>query len=150
MVSANELWLTPLILLPGVALLIGSTAQRFGQLHQEFHHLLDHHDAHAKILSRHLVLRSRLHRNALLSLYLSVAVFSLSSLAGGVMARMAQEWVFVTGVLTLTGIGFLSFASAALIRDTMICMGVISEHYARVLERGPKDEPASTEPVDEI
>ncbi len=135
MVTANELWLTPLILLPGVALLIGSTAQRFGQLHTEFHHLLDHYDAHAKILSRHLVLRSRLHRDALLGLYISVAVFALSSLIGGVLAIWAPDHVYLTGFFTLGGILALCYSSASLIRDTIICMHVISEHSARVLER---------------
>jgi hypothetical protein len=73
----TELWLTPLILLPGVALLIMSTSARFGQIHAEFHHLLDHTDAHAEILSRHLVLRSALYRNALISLHASVGLFAL-------------------------------------------------------------------------
>ena len=46
---ATEVWLTPLLLLPGVALLIVSTSHRFAQLHSEFHRLLDHPDDHAKI-----------------------------------------------------------------------------------------------------
>ncbi len=33
-------WLTPLVLLPGVALLVLSTSARYGQIHQEFHHLV--------------------------------------------------------------------------------------------------------------
>jgi hypothetical protein len=47
----TELWLTPLILLPGVALLIMSTSVRFGQVHDEFHVFLDHPDAHARVVS---------------------------------------------------------------------------------------------------
>ena len=35
-------------------------------IHSEFHRLLAHPDAHAKILSRHLLKRSTLFRNALL------------------------------------------------------------------------------------
>ncbi|MHC4140789.1 MAG: DUF2721 domain-containing protein [Planctomycetota bacterium] len=81
----TEPWLTPLILLPGVALLIMSTSARFGQIHAEFHHLPDHADAHAEILSRHLVLRSALYRNALISLHASVGLFALGSLLGGLL-----------------------------------------------------------------
>ena len=33
-------WLTPLVLLPGVAMLVMSTSARYGQIHQEFHHLV--------------------------------------------------------------------------------------------------------------
>ena len=62
--TSTEFWLTPLILLPGVALLIGSTSARFGQIHTEFHHLLDHPDAGAQILSRNLQQRARLFRDA--------------------------------------------------------------------------------------
>ncbi len=35
-------WLTPLLLFPGAALLVLSTAQRYGQLHEELHHVLHH------------------------------------------------------------------------------------------------------------
>lgn len=54
----TEIWITPLLLLPGVALLIVSTAARFGQLQDEFHHLLDHEEQHAKIIARPLVQRA--------------------------------------------------------------------------------------------
>jgi hypothetical protein len=82
--NATEFWLTPLILLPGVALLVGSTSARFGQVHTEFHHLVNHPDAHAKIVSRNLLARSKLFRDALAGLYISVGLFSLRSLLGGV------------------------------------------------------------------
>ena len=42
------LWLTPLVLLPGVAILLISTSARYGEIHAEFHRLLgqsDHSDA---------------------------------------------------------------------------------------------------------
>ena len=64
----TEVWLTPLILLPGVALLIISTSARFEQIHNEFHRLLEHPDDHSKIVARNLVLRSTLFRNALVNL----------------------------------------------------------------------------------
>ena len=34
--NAESLWISPLLLLPGVALLVLSAANRFGQLHDEF------------------------------------------------------------------------------------------------------------------
>ena len=37
---STEVWLTPIILLPGVALLIVSTSARIGQIHSEVHWLL--------------------------------------------------------------------------------------------------------------
>ena len=95
--NATEFWLTPLILLPGVALLIGSTSARFGQVHIEFHHMLDHPDAHARILSRNLLERSKLFRDALASLYTSVGLFSLGSLLGGVAGVPAAKVTILGG-----------------------------------------------------
>jgi hypothetical protein len=38
-------WNLPLVLLPGVALLISSTSVRYGILHDELHHILDSMEA---------------------------------------------------------------------------------------------------------
>jgi len=71
-----EIWLTPLLLLPGVALLTMSTTARFGEVQREFHHLLDHPDNHGKILARCLIRKSVFYRNALVCLYASAGLFS--------------------------------------------------------------------------
>lgn len=47
----TEVWLTPLILLPGVALLTVSTSARFGQIQAEFHRMLDHPAGDAQIVA---------------------------------------------------------------------------------------------------
>ncbi len=39
--SADTLWAAPLLLLPGVALMVLSTSTRFGLLHDEFHRVLE-------------------------------------------------------------------------------------------------------------
>ena len=130
--NATEFWLTPLILLPGVALLIGSTSSRFGQVHTEFHHLLDHPDAHAKILSRNLLERSKLFRDALASLYVSVGLFSLGSLLGGVVNLWRPSSLWFVGGLIIIGIGCVVFASIQLVRESLLCLKVIQEHYDRI------------------
>ena len=133
--NATEFWLTPLILLPGVALLIGSTSARFGQVHTEFHHMLDHPDAHARILSRNLLERSRLFRDALASLYVSVGLFSLGSLLGGVINLWRPGSLWFVGGLIISGIGCVVFASIQLVRESLLCLNVIQEHYEHV-EKG--------------
>ncbi len=35
------IWLAPLLILPGIALLINSTSSRYATLHEEIHHWLD-------------------------------------------------------------------------------------------------------------
>ena len=125
---STEIWLTPLILLPGVALLIGSTSSRFEQVHSEFHRLLEHPDAHAKIVSRNLRRRARLFRDALVSLYSSVVFLSLGSLVGAFINLWWPNMLWFVGGLTLLGIGCLAFASVQLVRESLLCLNVIKEH----------------------
>ena len=128
----TEVWLTPLILLPGVALLIVSTSARFSQLHTEFHRLVDRPDAHARILSRHLLKRSALFRNALVALYVSVGLFALGSLLGGVVNFWRPSSLWIVGGATMTGIGCLVYASAELTQEALICLRVVTDHAGRL------------------
>jgi hypothetical protein len=131
---ATELWLTPLILLPGVALLIVSTSARFEQNHDEFHRLLEHPSDHSKIAARNLLVRSALLRNVLVSLYTSVGLFSLGSLLGGVVNVWRPKSLWVVGGLTILGIGCLVYASIQLVRESLLCLQVIRE-LSRNLDR---------------
>jgi hypothetical protein len=129
---STEIWLTPLILLPGVALLIVSTTNRFGQVHTEFHHLLHYPDNHAEIVSRCLVRRSAMYRNALASLYTSVGLFSLGSLLGGVINLWHPELLWIVGGLTILGIACLVYAAIQLLRETLLALDVIQDHSERI------------------
>lgn len=131
----TELWLTPLISLPGVALLIMSTSARFGLIHTEFHHLMDHPEAGAQITSRHLVQRAQLFRNALVSLYFAVGFFALGSLAGGIVGNFKPDMLWLVGGLTLLGIGCVLFASVELTRESWICMQVIHDNHERITRK---------------
>ena len=128
----TELWLTPLIFLPGVALLIMSTSARFWQLHEEFHRLLERPDDHAKIVARQLVRRGTLFRDALLCLYMSVGLFSIGSLLGGFINLWIPNFLWLVGGITLFGIAALVFASVQLIRESLICMSVITDSSSKI------------------
>ena len=81
-----EFWLTPLLILPGVGLLIMSTSARYAQIHTEVHHLLHEPGERGAALAKQLYRRSKLFRNALVSLYLSVSLFVMAGLIGGFVA----------------------------------------------------------------
>ena len=129
---SQEIWLTPIILLPGVALLIASTSGRFGQIQTEFHRLLDHPDAHSRIIARHLMRRSSLFRNALVSLYLSVGLFGMGSLLGGVVNLWRPQSLWVVGGLTIAGIACVVYAASQLIRESLLCLQIMREHSTRI------------------
>ena len=128
----TEVWLTPLILLPGVALLIVSTSARFSLLHTEFHRLMDHPDAHARILSQNLLKRSALFRDALVALYASVGLFGLGSLLGGVVNLWRPGALWVVGGATMIGIGCIVFAALQLVREAVTCLRVVVDHAERL------------------
>ncbi len=124
-----NLWLTPLILLPGVALLIVSTSARFSRIHDEIHGLLHHEEDASPKVTEHLLARSRYFRDALVALYLCVALFSLASLLGMLAAlwqAMTSAWV-VLGV-TAGGILCLTFSAFQLIRESLLSLEIIEEH----------------------
>ncbi|MDX1428910.1 MAG: DUF2721 domain-containing protein [Rhodothermales bacterium] len=125
-----SLWLTPLILLPGVGLLIVSTSNRYNRLHDEVHDMIDHR--HASVPMDQLLIRGRLFRNALVSLYCCVALFSLASLLGVVAEELGagSEWIVLT--LLLLGILCLSVAAMLLIRESLLSFRIIESHHGDV------------------
>ncbi len=134
---ATEIWLTPLVLLPGVALLTVSTASRFGQVQSEFHRLLDHPDSHAKILARSLVTRARLYRDALASLYAAIGFFALGSLLGGVINLWQPESLWLVGGLTIAGIASIVFAAVQLLRESLLSLQLVRELSKAIEQSNP-------------
>jgi hypothetical protein len=124
----KELWLTPLILLPGVALLIVSTSARFGQIHAEFHHLLGQSDEHARTIGRHLMRRAAFFRDALVALYTSVVLFAVGSLLGGLINLWSPQLLWITGGLTLAGIVAVAIAAVQLLRESVLSCQVLRDH----------------------
>lgn len=126
-------WITPLALLPGVALLVMSTAIRFGQLHEELHRRV-HDSDHALGAAGHLFVRARLLRNALVSLYASAALLALSGMVGGVAEIWMEHAAAVVLGVTALAVACVAYASITLIRESLQLSQVIEDHRAS-LER---------------
>ena len=75
-------WVSPLLLLPGVGLLLVSTSARFEAIHENIHQLLDEQTAEAKQCAAHAVRRARLLSIAMCSLYFAAAALAASGLCG--------------------------------------------------------------------
>ena len=130
------IWLTPLILLPGVALLVVSTSERYGRIHDEVHHLFEHeHETSPHAVGR-LKRRARLFRNALLALYICICLFSLSSLFGmiGRAGVHAADWAGAS--ILVAGIASLFAATVFLIRESLLSLEIVSDHLGRFEDRG--------------
>jgi uncharacterized membrane protein YoaK (UPF0700 family) len=125
-------WLTPLVLLPGVALLVVSTASRYAQLHQELHHVLDHPKGASPRLVEALVKRGTLFRNALVGLYFSISAFVLGAFFGGVTALWFAESSWAVQALTLLGILGVLYSALQLTRESVLSLHIIREHYLEI------------------
>ena len=130
----DVLWLTPLILLPGVALLILSTSVRYGQIHGEIHHLAQSGSGESvKEISRQLLRRSRLFRNALISFYVCVGLLALASILGGVVSTFSMWEHIVVMTVTCLGILFMLIATILLIQESILSLDIIKKHCDRIL-----------------
>ncbi len=128
----NELWLMPLILLPGIALLILSTSTRYSRIHDELHHLLHSSDKAKNISGNILIQRAVLFRNSLILLYFCVVVFAITALCGGVMSTLGIQNNIILIALFLVGIVSLIIASVFLVKETFLSLEIIKKHEAEL------------------
>ena len=117
--DSYALILQPLILISGVGLLILSTTARFGQLEAQLHGIAADPEAETAILVRHLVHRGVQFRNALVSLYGSIALLTLASLAGAVLQADHAVALPVVTILTCIAFAGVLFAAGTLIAESL-------------------------------
>ncbi len=129
----TALWLTPLVMLPGVALLVLSTSARYAQIHEEFHHLLTDDAARRRRTAVHLLARSVLFRNALTALYVSVGAFAVASLIGGVGSLFSLNVEIIVAGMAFLGVTTLVYAAWELIRESAKSLEIIREHYREIM-----------------
>lgn len=130
-------WAGPLLVLPGVGLLIMSTSARYIRLHDELHHVAEHGERDG--VSR-LLQRARWFRNALVSAYLSVVLLAMAGLVLG--ASEAIEWVGMTvdligTVLAVLGVASLLISAGFLAFEATVSYTVLEDDARRLM---PNDD----------
>lgn len=129
------IWITPLLMLPGVATLIISTASRYAALHDEIHRWLEGSHETAFIEEAHLVSRAVHFRNALVAQYVGVFVLICSSLIGFVLDMLNVRGDALVLVVLVAGIGAVGYGTLELIRESRYSLAAIRSH----VEHGVKD-----------
>ena len=114
------IWLSPLLLLPGVGLLIMSTSQRFNRLHDEIHHIMEEGSSKSAGTVNHLMQRAKYFRNALVFLYSSISIFSVAGISSGITSGRDEISTVLTISLTIIGI---------------ICITTIESHTRELNEK---------------
>ena len=133
-----ELWLTPLLLLPGVALVIVSTSARYQRLHEELHHLFDDTGEPDEDLSREalrLNVRAGYFCSALVSLYVASALLSLAALVGGLTRTWAGLSYWSLVVLFCAAIATVLYALIQLIREARQSLAILQYHTDSIERR---------------
>ncbi len=121
------LWLSPLLLIPGIGMLVSSTSARFSQIHNEIHHLMNNQNEHTEEILNHLFKRSKMFRNALICLYCAIGILVVSGLIGGIMSAYEADKTWII-ILTCAGIIFLFVATVILILESFLSLKIIEEH----------------------
>lgn len=128
-------WILPLLLLPGVGLLIMSTSIRYNQLHDEIHHIIEIDRVPSIITEAQIRQRGRLFRNALVSLYVAVAMFVIGSMFGAILSLMDTSATEIAVVaFSCIGICCLIFASIELIRESLLSLRIFQSHMDGLMD----------------
>ena len=125
-------WIAPLLLIPGVGLLLVSSSARFEALHIEIHDLLHDSSLEAPACAGHVLGRARTLQFAMTTLYIAVMLLSSAGLLGA-LANWGYEIFYGFAWLCTTLAVFSIFlASILLIRDSVTSFRIINEHALAV------------------
>jgi hypothetical protein len=125
-------WISPLLLLPGAGLLVMSTSQRFNRLHDEIHHLLEDKSEMHKETYLHLLKRANYFRNTLVLLYISISLFAIAGLVGGITSGLTNFSFYLTVILTIAGIFCLATAAILLIKESTLSLEILKIHLKEI------------------
>ncbi len=121
--------LIPLTYIPGIALLIMSTSQRYIHLDDTIKsYTPEQCEIHAEKVKQELR-RAHLFRNSLIGFYLSVVCFSLGSLV----AFLIHSWGIETSktileTTSIIGVGLLVFSVISLSWESILTLNILKRH----------------------
>ena len=125
-------WLMPLLLLPGIALLINASSTRYSAFQMEIHHLLSDSDRATPVALQHLHKRALMFQTALVALHLATSLFAIASLLGALLDILGAPEYIVVFVLTSIGIVALLIGAVELSREARLSHEVILSHIEKL------------------
>lgn len=118
----------PLTIIPGVALILSSSAARFNVVASQINKLYLSQEKHDSYIVEKQLLRSRLFTNILTCLYVSIFCLFLSSFTWIINATIFQEFIYWEMILLLLfsmWIGFVLMSVVLLIIEATVIRKVI-------------------------
>jgi len=141
MTESGAAWATPLLLLPGVALILVATVHRFSQLQERLHEFGPEHPSREFLRTR-----ARLFHWAFIGQYAGIASFLAASLLGGVISLAGGPGATVAYSAAGIGIIFVFVAIVLLVLEVVELadhpplIDLDPEHRASPEEDGRPDE----------
>jgi len=126
--TESSLWISPLLILPGVALLILSTSARFNRLHDEIDQMVYGQRNEDDHLIGGLLQRGRLFRNALISLYVAVALLATAGLTGVFAMFFKQVAAWLPAGLTGLAVAAVVYSALLLVQESRLSLGIMESH----------------------
>jgi len=126
--ESTIVWITPLLMLPGIATLIISTAARYTTLHEEIHRMLDAPHESRLLRGAHLLTRAQHFRNALVAQYVSVFLMVSASLIGALFEVTRANGDMLVLVVLAAGVTVVAYSTFELIRESRFSLAVIRSH----------------------
>ena len=124
-----DIWLTPLIILPGVGLLILSTAARAGQLHGLLRQLRNDKQKPPPQVIEHLFIRATRFRNALTCFYVSAGLFGLTTFLHGLLEHLhVPHSLWSVLMFSFLGLLTLIWGTFELFRESLLSLEIIDEY----------------------
>lgn len=133
--------LIPLTYIPGVALLLVSTTQRYTAVNNLIHEFSEEECVIQTDRVKQELRRAHLFRNSLLGLYLSVVFFSLGSLV----AFLVNAWGITTSttileIATVIGVFCIVFAVSMLAMESILSLDILKRHAKRHEGKNPNSQ----------
>lgn len=114
-----QLLVQPLILIPGVALLILSTSMRYGPLDTELRRAMALSQRDQPEVTTHLRYRARLFQFGLLALYAATGLLVMTSMIGAVLSFTGEDITVPVVVLTCLSFILVLLAILSLCREVI-------------------------------
>ncbi|MEL6591851.1 MAG: DUF2721 domain-containing protein [Bacteroidota bacterium] len=129
-----ENWVFPLTILPGIGLMIASTTSWSVALTNEINQLFERIECDREILGRK-IRQLKLINNALVSLYVSVGMCTLSGFVGSIWnaSTMASDGIIAVTILVAIGIAFLLVGAGMLIVYAFRAVRIKQDQFVRRL-----------------
>jgi hypothetical protein len=80
----------------------------------------------------HLLRRANFFKNALVLLYISISIFAIAGLVGGITSELTNFSFYLTVALTIVGIFCLAAASILLIKESTLSLEIMKIHLKEI------------------